>query len=150
MSTNKYTAWGTTAYGDDRDKLEVALTKCYFCGGDHQIVLNKRLTRRDAAQVKEMHGKVIDMTPCNECQSLMDQGVILIAIDLDRSDPGWDREDMPNPYRTGGWWVVTDEGIKRILPPELAEWAIQHRWMFIDYRAAAMMNLPLPDRGGEV
>jgi len=88
--------------------FEVALTKCFLCGGDHEIIMNTRLTPRDAAQIKEMHGKVVTKDPCNKCQSLMEQGVIVIVFDEEKSD------DMSNPYRTGGWFVLKVEAMERL------------------------------------
>ena len=91
-----------------------------------------------------MHGKVIDMTPCNKCTDLMKQGIILITIDPDKSEPGWNRASMPNPYRTGGWFVVRDEAVERFAPSELAEWAKKHRFMFIEHQAAERVGLFAP------
>lgn len=54
--------------------LGVALTKCYFCNEDHQIVLNTRLTPGHAHKVEQMHGKIVDMNPCSKCAGFMKQG----------------------------------------------------------------------------
>jgi hypothetical protein len=99
------------------------------------------------SQVEQLHGKVINMDPCNKCQGYMQQGVILITIDDEKSGKDWHKPDgskhwMPNPYRTGGWFVVRDEAIKRMIhPAEMAAWAIKHRWMFIEHAAAERMGL---------
>lgn len=106
--------------------FEVALLKCFFCGDDSEIVLNTRLTPRDAANVRAMHQKVAHMEPCNKCKDLMKQGVILLTIDVKKSDPNWNRPPsgderknwMPNPYRTGGFFVLTDNGIRRAIQDE--------------------------------
>ncbi len=140
--------------------LGVALTKCYFCHESDKIVMNTRLAPQIAARVEEMNGKVIDMDPCNKCKALMQQGVILITIDSEKSGTDWhkppneawddrrgvwapDPNWMPNPYRTGGWFVVKDDAIRRMMPdsPDLAEWAIKHRWMFIEDEAARKIGL---------
>lgn len=101
-------------------KLGIALTKCYFCGKDDKIVMNTRLTGYFAKKVEEMNGKVIDKEPCNECKEFMKQGVILISV----------KDDDPE-YRTGGWCVIKDEGIKRIFPKEQAEQLLKMRAGFI-------------------
>ena len=141
-------------------RLGVALTKCFFCNESNEIVLNSVLTERHAAAVDEMDGKVINMRPCNKCKALMKKGVILITIDEEKSDYGWNIPPkvegmerngqyvtvnegwIPNPYRSGGWFVVTDEFIRRAInPAEMANRAIKHRWMFIAHKAAKMMGL---------
>lgn len=117
----------------------IALTKCYFCGEGDTILISTRQTNK---HVDEADGKVIDMIPCSKCRSYMEQGVIIIAIDESKSGPDWFKQKMPNPYRTGGWWVVTDEAIARIIhPKEMADWAIEHRWMFAADEACRMMGL---------
>lgn len=131
--------------------FEVALTKCFFCNGDHQILMNSLLTPRHAANVKQAHGMVIDMSPCNKCEEMMKMGVILITIDPAKSTKDWNKPPrgtepkdnwMPNPYRTGGWFVVRDEFVRRVFEPaEIADYAIKHRWMFIEDEAARMMGL---------
>jgi hypothetical protein len=122
----------------------VALTKCYFCGEANEILLNRRLGRSKA--IVEADGKVIDMRPCAKCEKYMHQGIILITIDSSRSDPGWDKPDkehwMPNPYRTGGFFVVTESFVQRVLQPKaIADYAIDKRWMFIEDEAARALGL---------
>ena len=113
------------------NNFEVALTKCYFCGGDNQIVMNRVLTKKHAENVKEMHGKIINKEPCNKCAEYMKKGVILISV----------RDDDPE-YRTGGFAVVTDEGIRRAFPKEQAETLIKMRAGFIADSLWEMLGLP--------
>lgn len=54
--------------------LGVALTKCFFCNKDDAIILNTKLTPFFANRVKEAHGKVISMDPCNKCRDFMKMG----------------------------------------------------------------------------
>ena len=122
-------------------KVGVALTKCYFCGEDDRIVLNSTLTEHHASKVEQAHGKVIDMEPCAKCQEWMKQGIILLTIDPAKSDPDWNRKPLPNPYRTGGFTVIKEEALKRILPPTMAQWAIKHRFMFIEHEAAEKLGI---------
>lgn len=128
----------------DRDEpvVGVALTKCFYCLGDNSILLNTRLSAGAAKQVEELHGYVVDMTPCPACEKLMQQGVILITIDDEKSGPDWNKAKIPNPYRTGGWFVVKDEAVQRMInDPTLSAWAIEHRWMFIAHEAAEAVGL---------
>jgi len=132
-----------------REKSHVALTKCFYCNADDKILL----ARQDHHNGEPVHdlsgaqGKVVDMDPCNKCRDLMNQGVILITIDDAKSDKDWHKPDgsknwMPNPYRTGGWFVVKDEAIRRMIDTvEMADWAIKHRFMFIEHEAAEKLGL---------
>ena len=139
----------------DDEKFEVALTKCFYCGEANETILSKRLSKPIAKQVKEMDGKVVSMTPCTKCEGYMKQGVILITIDPAKSDPNWydpGKGKMPNPFRSGGFFVVRDRAVKEMLAdePELVEWAIKYRWMFIEHEAAAMVGLfGIADKGGD-
>ena len=117
----------------------VALTKCFFCMGDHQIILHKRL-----GDVSEFHGKVVDLSPCNKCQEYMEQGIILLTIDESKSPDGWEKDKVPNPFRTGGFFVITEEGFKGIFNTEdhpALTFGLKHRWMFIEHQAAVEMGL---------
>lgn len=125
----------------DPNTLGVALTKCYFCHENDAIIMNTRLTPALAKSVESMNGMVINMEPCQKCQDAMKKGVLLITIDDDKSGPGWNKEKMPNPYRTGGWFVVSDDFVKRTFDVHNADYAIKHRWMFIEDAAARMLGL---------
>jgi hypothetical protein len=116
---------------NNEPKLEVALTKCFFCGGDNEIVMNKVLTKRHAEKVKEMHGKVINTHPCPKCQEYMKQGVILISVR--------DGETGQNPYRTGGFVVVKD----RALQGEAWEQAKKSRMCFVPDTVWDKLGLPM-------
>jgi len=125
----------------DKSNIGVALTKCYYCNKNDRILMNTRLTPTKARQVETAHGKVIDMEPCNECSDLMKKGIILLTIDPEKSSPSWEKESIPNPYRTGGFFVVTEDFCKRVFPPVMFEWARKHRFMYIEHKAAEGMGL---------
>lgn len=121
----------------------VALTKCYFCNKDSDILLHRQL--RD---ISKAHGKVVNMDPCRTCEGYMKAGVILITIDDAKSEKGWNHRPsgqkkwIPNPYRTGGFFVVTDEAVRKTIHPEaMADWAIKKRFMFIEHEAAESLGL---------
>jgi hypothetical protein len=130
-------------------KEHIALTKCFYCNKDDVILLATRY-QQDGQPVHDLspaHGKVINMDPCSKCADLMKQGVILITIDNEKSGKDWHKPDgsknwMPNPYRTGGWFVVRDEAIRRMIKQvELANWAIKNRFMFIEHEVADKVGL---------
>lgn len=86
------------------DKLGTAIVKyvCPICGQINEdasaIVINRRLTKKDAEHVEKMHNQVVGFSdkPCKECQSVLDQGAFfIIGIDSEKT------EDMGNPYRSG-------------------------------------------------
>lgn len=135
-----------------KKREHVAMTNCYFCNEPYQILLATRYHHTSSGMeptkdLANFNGKIVDMNPCNKCRDFMKLGVILITIDDAKSDPNWNKPDgeknwMPNPYRTGGWFVVKDEAVIRIIQPkEMADWAIKHRWMFIEHSAAESMGL---------
>ena len=109
------------------DVFGVALTKCFICGEDGDIVINTRLTKRYADEVKEMHGKTINKEPCNQCKKYMKEGIIIISIDKEKSNG-----DLDNPYRTGGWWVVKEDYIKKITKKEFCDKVLKTRIMFME------------------
>ena len=113
----------------ENDIFEVALTKCFICGKDGNIVMNTRLTKHYADKVKEMHGKVINKHPCNKCQEYMEQGIIVISVDEEKSNG-----DLDNPYRTGGWWVLNENFIKEIIKKEFLDQVLKVRMMFMEHQ----------------
>lgn len=125
----------------------VALTKCYFCGGDSQILINSRLTPRDASNVEKAHQKIINMEPCDKCSEFMKKGIILLTIDSAKSGENWNKHDgsdylMPDPHRMGGFIVLTENGLRHLcLPPEMEQWAFKKRWMFIEHETAEQIGL---------
>ena len=83
------------------------IPKCFFCGEDKNEVLLLGKLKGDAEAPRDA---VFDRNPCKTCSEYMEQGIILISVDEAKS-----AADLENPYRTGGWCVVTDDYIKRVL-----------------------------------
>jgi hypothetical protein len=108
------------------------VTQCFFCLEDSGVALLGRLPG-DAEAPR--HG-CIDRTPCSRCEDLMRQGVILVSTrDVD--------DGKENPYRTGGWVVVRDEAIRRIVQPsELADRIIEMRFAFVPDTTWDAIGLP--------
>lgn len=113
-----------------REGKHVAMERCYYCGGDKSVILSTRLRN-----ISHLDNKVIDMEPCNRCKEYMKDGVIVVSI-----RDGEPREgDPPNPYRTGGWWVLTVEAVKRIFNIDFTEKL--RKFMFIEDGAAEKIGL---------
>ena len=126
-------------------KEHVALTRCFFCGDPDRILLATRYDWKGEPlkDLSQANNKVIDMEPCQKCADHMGQGVILLTVDSTKSESGWEKQRLPNPYRTGPFFVIKDDAIIRMMPTELATWAIKHRWMFIEHQAAEKLGLTL-------
>ena len=118
--------------------LEVALVKeaCPLCAAlqDGPIVMNTRLTKNEAAKVKELHGKTIGYMdkPCDKCQKMMSVGILLIECDEEKT------EDEKNPYRTGRQFVITEEAAQRIFNDDRI---IKKRSGFITSEVTTMLGL---------
>lgn len=140
-------------------KDHVAMSRCYFCGERDKILLATEY--RDGEPTVDMaqfNDKVVDMDPCNQCREFMKKGIILITVDHAKSEKDWDvpprqyageknRPWIPNPYRTGGFFVISEEGAKRVFnPPELLNQILAQRWSFIEDEAARKMGLFDPGR----
>lgn len=116
--------------------IGVALTKCFFCGEDDRILLNQILSPKRAKAIEEMHGKVIDYEPCNQCAEYMKQGIILIAVDEEKTD------DPKHPYRTGAFWVVTEDSIPKLISnKEFCSEVLDRRMAFIPEQIARQSGL---------
>jgi hypothetical protein len=100
---------------------------CFFCGKDkNEIVLLGRLPNDKEAP---MHG-VINKEPCDECKSFMEQGVILVSVK--------DGTDRDNPYRTGGFVVITEDAAERIF----GDYIGKNRFAFVEDEAWDKLGLP--------
>lgn len=84
--------------------FNAALVKelCIVCAKemDGPIIINKVLTKKNAAEIEQMHGKVIGFaeTPCDECKENLDKAFMIISIDEEKSN----FENLPEGfYRTG-------------------------------------------------
>ena len=117
-----------------KSKLEVAVVKCFFCGRDKGLVMNTRLTEKDAKAIREAHNHAIDYEPCDECKKWMEQGIILVSIR--------DGESGNNPYRTGGFVVIKEDAVKEFSTPEMFEKVKKARFAFIEDSIWNALGLP--------
>lgn len=116
------------------NNFEVALVKCFICGGDKELIMNTRLTPSHASTVKNAHGKAIDNIPCNECKELMKKGIILISVR--------DGESGNNPYRTGRTVVVRDNFIDIVANDKVKQGIMKHRIAYIPETTWKELGLP--------
>lgn len=118
------------------EKSHVGMAQCFYCGEDSTILLDRRLKKSLPKRVG-----VIDMEPCSKCASYMELGVILISIASDTSEESM-KGPIPNPYRTGGWVVVTQDYVERVLDDHSKDFAIQRRFLFVADDAWDRLGLP--------
>ena len=117
---------------NNRPELGVALTKCFYCQEDDKILLSRRLSKHAADKVNAMNGMAVDMEPCPTCRGYMEQGIIVISIDSEKS-----KGDMRNPYRMGFWGVMTEEAVSRLITDkEMLESVLKRRMMWLDHQVA--------------
>lgn len=139
-----------------------AIPKCFYCMKDkNELILAGRL--KDDAEAPQ--GMVWDMNPCQECEELMAQGIILISVrdgemekveaEYSRAYSEWEtryRSDaarkrnpfnhIPNPWRTGGWIVVKDGFIMDALNEDAAAHIMHARWAFVPDEAWDALGFP--------
>lgn len=105
---------------------------CPACGHKAYKCFERR-TLRDSERIHQ-NGT------CQECQKLMEQGIVMISVDEEKST------DMKNPYRTGGWCVLKEESVRRMIDtPELAEQICRERVCFVPDDAWDQLGLPRGD-----
>ena len=107
--------------------LNPTITRCFVCGEDkNEIALLGAAYEGEAP----MH-LCLDKEPCDKCKEHMKQGIILISVR--------DGESGDNPYRTGGWVVIKEEALKKVInDPKLLE----NRMMFVPDAAWKALGLP--------
>lgn len=98
---------------------------CPVCAKQMPVILiNQKLTKKAAAEMDKISGQNIGFAeePCNECKELMNQGDIVIGVDMEKTT------DTRNPYRSGHFVVIK----KGILPNPV---------QYVDYREMIKMGL---------
>jgi len=107
------------------------LVVCFFCQKDRgDLALLGRLR----GDVEAPRRGVLDYEPCDECKSYMERGIILISVR--------DGEKGANPYRTGGWVVVTEDFVKRGLEGDALKEVLAKRVVFVPDEVWDTIKLP--------
>lgn len=131
------------------------LVKCFVCLEDKdELLLMGRISRFKAKKMfgdeiaDKLHGADDDLEaprgvtlnrePCSKCRGYMDQGIILISCDAEKSP------DKNNPYRSGGWVVMKESAMRRIMGEQnpTLETVLKHRMAFIDDETWDALGLP--------
>ncbi len=84
----------------------------------------------------EEHEKITQAGICDTCKDYMKQGIVLISTEDSPTD-------IQNPYRTGGFVVVKEEAMRRMInDPELLESICKARVAYICDSDWKTMGLP--------
>lgn len=102
--------------------INPSISVCFFCQKDKNELVLPGLLKGDA---EAPHRAVWNKEPCDECKGFMKQGIILISVDEDKT------EDFLDPYRSGGWCVIKEDAIKRMIVGETANQVLKERVAFV-------------------
>lgn len=131
---------------DAEHGVNPSLEQCFVCMEDVGVVLlgaqgakvRQAMEGGDGSNREAPRRICMNQEPCAACVKHMEMGVILISVDEAKSG-----KDLQNPYRTGGWCVVTDDFITRIIPGEELRGAIlSKRMAFLPDEAWDLIGLP--------
>jgi len=130
-----------------------SITQCFLCGKDKDILLMGHISGGKASEMKQagvdikpehdaeapMKMGVVDMEPCQKCLDWMSQGIILISV----ADGEDEKADNKNPYRTGGWCVLKEAAVKKMLnDSETLQEIIKKRVAFVPDKVWDLLGLP--------
>jgi hypothetical protein len=102
------------------------------CKGCNEVTHTNREHLKEGEKIR------VPSQRCGDCLELMKIGVVLLSV-----QDGTEEDD--SPYRTGGFVVIKDEAIERMVnPPELAAQIIKQRMCFVPDEAWAALGLPPP------
>lgn len=113
----------------NEDKSYVGMATCFVCGEVKHLLLDRRL--KNSLQQSACY----DKEPCDKCKDLMKQGIIFIST---RSGESGD-----NPYRTGRFFVVKDEAVKRMpMKEDLRVQILKKRIAFVEDEVLDKLGFP--------
>ena len=134
--------------------LNPTLVNCYYCHQPNEILLVGAETKgfKEAGLATadgKMHSTigVVDRRPCPKCEEWMKKGIIFISVRDDQEQEIIEHRSMPNPYRTGGWCVLTDDAVKRML--NNADDLIKSRFCFVPDTVWDALGLPRTGKSSE-
>ena len=110
-----------------------SVSVCFFCQQDKNEVVLPGMLKGDA---EAPHRGVWNREPCDQCKGYMEKGIILISMDENLT------EDFLNPYRSGGWCVIKEEAIKRMIVGDSANQVLKERFAFVPDDVWDQFGLP--------
>lgn len=103
--------------------INPSINLCFYCGSETGVLLLGKL-KGDMEAPRFMS---LNTEPCDKCKELMKVGILLIGIDVNKTD------DMNNPYRSGKMVVVKDNWVnKNVKDDDLKAKILRLRFTFID------------------
>ena len=136
-----------------------SVCKCWYCLQESTGLILAGEIKGD----REMpHEGVYDMNPCDKCKGFMERGIILIGVKddaemekvedarqewfrkydhLSRARKPYPGYFIPDPHRSGGWWLVSEDFVRRVFD-NVAESVCEKRFAFISQDAADKIGLP--------
>lgn len=100
-----------------KDNFAVGMVNyiCPICAKviDHAIIMNQRLTKEDADEVRKANGQTVGYADhaCEKCAAHKDECIYVIEINAEKSLPN-------NPYRTGMYWGLRKDFALFVEHPE--------------------------------
>lgn len=115
-----------------------SLEQCFLCMEEMGVILFGKLP--DDAEAPR---KVCLGNHCARCAEHMKLGIITISVNEALTT------DAANPYRSGGWCVLKEHAVRRLLAnsPDLLEQVIEKRVMFVPDDAWDHIGLPRAGTG---
>ena len=108
----------------------VGMANCFLCNKPKHLLLDRRL-KNSLPQ-----NAVYDKEPCEDCLKWMEKGVIFIGVDEEKTT------DAQNPYRSGEWFVLKDDAVKRMpFNDEMREQVLKERVCFISSEVILKLGL---------
>jgi hypothetical protein len=149
---------------------------CIYCLKAMDVVLFGHIRGGDG-DMEAPRQMIHSMEPCDKCKGYMEEGIIVITMrdgegeKMEEERLDWKRAHehkrdfhdrhgrgerkpfpgfhVPNPHRTGGWYVVRDVMLERaaehgIVPVGMLAQVIRQRWVFMEDGVVKIMGFPKP------
>ena len=117
--------------------VNASIGVCFYCNEENgEVILPGHLPGDAEAPRKAIWHK----HPCDKCEAHMKLGIILISVRTNESE-------TDNPYRTGGWVVVSEDFIRRLVQEPLLSRLLAKRVSFMPDNIWDAIGLP---RGVEI
>jgi len=114
----------------EKHGINPTIPLCFFCNQPkNEVILAGRLLD----DVEAPRNAVWNKEPCDTCKEYMKQGILLISTK--------DGEKGDNPYRTGGWCVVKEEALRKMVPDENHP-MFKMRMAFVEDSSWKQLGLP--------
>lgn len=118
--------------------LNPTMPVCFYCQREtgEVALLGRIVDKKTGQEVEAPRHMILDHKPCDECAKWMEKGIILISV-YNTAETGDD------PPRSGGWCVMKDEAITKLIDdPSVVIEILKKRVAFVPDEAWDKMGLP--------